>query len=83
MDLNKIPKQFCDNITLAYSAEFFAVAMLSGQNLNAYTLTPQHAKRLLQYLSYNVENYEKTFGEIKADWKPGIQSPIQMIDLNK
>lgn len=83
MDLSKIPKQFCESVTLGYAEEYFAVAMVSGQNVNAYSLTPQHAKRLLQYLTYNIENYEKSFGEIKAEWVPGVQSPIQMIDLNK
>ncbi len=82
MDLNKLPKQFCDSISIAYSPEYFAFAMFSGQNGNAYAITPEHAKRLLQYLSYNLENYEKTFGTINAEWSPGIQSPIQMIDLN-
>ena len=83
MDLNKIPKQFCDNVTIAYSAEYFALALTAGQNVNAYSLTPAHAKRLVQYLSYNIENYERSFGEIQAKWAPGIESPIQMIDLNK
>ncbi len=83
MDLNKIPKQFCENITVAYSPEYFIIAMMTGQNINAYSLTPQHAKRLQQYLQYNIENFEKNFGEIKANWTPGVESPLQLVDLNK
>lgn len=83
MDLNKIPKQFCENITVAYSPEYFIMAMITGQNVNAYSLTPQHAKRLQQYLQYNIENFEKNFGEIKANWTPGVESPLQLVDLNK
>jgi hypothetical protein len=83
MDLNKIPKQFCENITVAYSPEYFIIAMITGQNVNAYSLTPQHAKRLQQYLQYNIENFEKNFGEIKANWTPGVESPLQLVDLNK
>jgi hypothetical protein len=25
--------------------------------------------------------FEKRFGEIKADWTPGVESPIQMLDI--
>lgn len=83
MDLNKLPKQFCDSITVAYTPEFFAMAMVNGDEIDAYSLTPEHAKRLTQYLQHNVAEYEKQFGEIKSEWKPGVQSPIQLIDLNR
>jgi hypothetical protein len=83
MDLNKLPKQFCDTITVAYTSEFFAMVMLNGEEMDAYSLTPAHAKRLAQYLAHNVTEFERQFGEIKAEWKPGVQSPIQMVDLNK
>lgn len=81
MDLSKIPKQFCENIACAYSQEFFIMSMLTGENGIAYALTPQHMKRLAQYLAHQIEDYEKQFGEIKAEWKPGIQSPIQTGDI--
>ena len=83
MDLNKIPKQFCDNVNIGYSQEFFVLALMSGQNLGVFALTPQHAKRLSLSLAYNIKEFEERFDEIKTDWAPGIQSPIQMIDLNK
>jgi hypothetical protein len=83
MDLNKLPKQFCDSITVAYTPEFFAFVMINGDEMDAYSLTPAHAKRLMQYLAHNVSEYEKQFGGIEAEWKPGVQSPIQMVDLNR
>lgn len=83
MDLNKLPKQFCDSITVAYTPEFFAIVMINGDEMDSYSLTPAHAKRLAQYLAHNVTEFERQFGEIKAEWKPGVQSPIQMVDLNK
>lgn len=83
MDFNKIPKQFCENINIGVSSEFFALALQSGQNLSAFALTPEHAKRLAQSLAYHVSEFEKQFGDIKTDWAPGVQSPIQMIDLKK
>jgi hypothetical protein len=81
MDLNKIPKQFCENVSIGVTPEFFVMAMLSGGNAMTYALTPQHAKRLAQSLAYNVQEFENRFGEIKAEWKPGVESPIQMVDL--
>lgn len=81
MDINKIPKQFCENITVAFSQEFFVMGMLTGENGVMYALTPQHMKRLLQYLTHQVADYEKSFGDINAQWQPGIQSPIQTKDV--
>jgi hypothetical protein len=81
MDPNKVAKQFCDNISVAFSQEFFVMGMLTGENGITYALTPQHMKRLAQYLAHQIEEYEKSFGEIKAEWKPGIQSPIQTKDV--
>lgn len=80
MDLNKIPKQFCENVNIGATPEYFILALSSGVNQNAYTLTPQHAKRLTQSLAYNIEQFENRYGEIKTEWTPGIQSPIQMIE---
>ena len=81
MDLTKVPKQFCENISVAFSQEFYVMAMLAGENCIAYALSPQHMKRLAQYLAHQIADYEKQFGEIKAEWKPGIQSPIQTKDI--
>lgn len=81
MDINKVPKQFCENISVAFSQEFFVMGMLTGEHGIAYALSPQHMKRLSQYLTHQIGDYEKQFGEIKAQWSPGIQSPIQTKDV--
>lgn len=81
MDLNKVPKQFCENITVAFSEETFVMGMLNGEQGNFYVLTPQHMKRLTKYLVHQVGEYEKQFGEIKADWQPLVQSPVQTNEL--
>jgi hypothetical protein len=81
MELNKIPKQFCENITVAFSQEYFVMGMLAGEQGAFYALTPQHAKRLAQYLQHQVADYEARFGAINAEWKPGIESPMQTKDL--
>ncbi len=81
MDLNKVPKQFCENITVGFSQESFVMGMLNGEQGTFYVLTPQHMKRLAQYLATQVADYEKKFATINAEWKPGIESPIQTKDI--
>lgn len=81
MDLSKIPKQFCENIAVAFSQEFFVISMLTGEQGITYALTPQHMKRLSQYLTHQIADYEKQFTKIEAEWTPGIQSPIQTKDV--
>lgn len=82
MDITKAPKQFLDNVTGGFSEEFFVLAMLSGENATMYALTPQHAKRFSQWLSYQVDDYEKKHQKIEAEWIPGMKSPIQSTDLS-
>jgi hypothetical protein len=76
-DLNKAPKLFCENIIIGKSAEYFALGLSSGSQAHIFSLTPAHAKRLLQYLTYEVAEYEKEHGAIAAEWKPLIKSPVQ------
>jgi hypothetical protein len=83
MDLTKVPKQLCENISVAFTQEYFVIAMLNGDQGTAYALTPQHMKRLAQYLAHQVADYEKKFSEINAEWVPGFQSPIQTSDLKE
>lgn len=81
MDLNKIPKQFCENVLAGHSQENFVMLMTVGESATAYALTPQHMKRLLQSLTHQVEEYETKYGPIDAKWSPGIESPIQTKDI--
>ena len=81
MDLTKIPKQFCENIAVALSKEYFVMSMLTGEAGVTYALTPQHMKRLSQYIAFQIAEYEKQFGTIEAEWTPNIQSPLQTKDI--
>ncbi|MDO8624155.1 MAG: hypothetical protein Q7R54_02255 [bacterium] len=81
MDLNKIPKQFCENVVVGHSGENFVMGMIVGETITAYAFTPQHMKRLAQNLAHQVSEYEKAMGTIEAAWSPGIESPIQTKDL--
>jgi len=76
-DLKKAPKLFCESINLAFTPEYFVIGMTSGNQGTIYTLTPQHAKRLQQYVTHQVKEYEEKHGEVKAEWDPNIVSPVQ------
>ncbi len=76
-DLKQAPKLFCATINLAFTPEYFVMGLSSGNQGTLYSLTPQHAKRLLQYLEHQIKEYEEKHGEIKAEWNPNIISPVQ------
>ncbi|MEK7638893.1 MAG: hypothetical protein AAB388_01895 [Patescibacteria group bacterium] len=76
-DLKKAPKLFCESVNIAFTPEYFVIGLTSGQQASIYSLTPQHAKRLQQYLAYQLGEYEGKHGAIKADWSPNIVSPMQ------
>ncbi|MEN9921000.1 MAG: hypothetical protein RL538_893 [Candidatus Parcubacteria bacterium] len=76
-DLKKAPKVFCESINVAFTPEFFVMSLSSGSQTGIYALTPQHTKRLAQYLAHQIAEYEKSNGEIKAEWNPNIISPLQ------
>ena len=79
-ELQKAPKIFCENIKLGFTPEYFVIGLSSGEQASIYSLTPEHAKRLLQYLGHELEHYEKTHGEIKAEWSPHVVSPVQVLN---
>ena len=84
INLEKLPKKFCENITIAFSEEYFLLAMLNGETIDVYALTPQHIKRLQEYISHQITEYEKKNGKIEGkEWAPGVKSPLQTIDKQK
>ena len=76
-DIKKAPKVFCESINLAYTPEYFVMGLSTGDQGTLYALTPAHTKRLQQYLQHQITEYEKEHGEITAEWKPNIVSPVQ------
>lgn len=79
-DLQKAPKIFCENIRIGFTPEYFAIGLSSGEQATIYSLTPGHAKRLLQYLSHELMQYEKNHGEVIAEWNPNVVSPVQKLN---
>ena len=82
VDINQLPKKFCDGALGAYSKELFTFALTSGNSLDSFATTPQIMKSIAEWLGSQVQNYEKQFGVIDMT-PPKIQSPIQMGDLKK
>lgn len=80
-DLQKAPKLFCENIKIGYTPEYFVIGLSSGTQSGIYSLTPQHAKRLQQYLNHEITKFEQEHGSIKAEWNPNVVSPVQGIHL--
>ena len=76
-NIKKAPKMFCESINIGFTPEYFVVGLSSGSQANIYSLTPQHAKRLKQYLEHQLSEYEEKHGEITAEWNPQIVSPVQ------
>jgi len=82
INMNQLPKKFCDGAIGAYGKEVFSFAFTSGNNLDAFAATPQTMKSIAIWIQGQVENYEKQFGVI--DMTPAeIQSPLQVADLKK
>lgn len=76
-EMQQPSKIFCDSVQLRYTPEVCMMTLDSGASSTEYVLTPQHTKRLLQYLTYTLEQYEKSYGVIDAPWTPRIISPMQ------
>lgn len=79
-ELKKAPKLFCESISVAFTPEYFVMGLTSGSQASIYTLTPQHAKRLQQYLAHQVKEYEAKHGTVTAEWNPNVVSPVQRIN---
>ena len=55
------------NVMIDSDEESFRLLMMSGGPARMYSLSPKHAKRIMLLLTKQIENYEKKFGEIKAE----------------
>ena len=82
IDMNQVPKKFCDGAIGGFGKEIFSFALTSGNNLDTFAVTPQTMKSIAIWMNGQVGNYEKQFGVIDMT-PPQIQSPLQMADLKK
>ena|SRR3989338_5866552 len=82
INMNELPKKFVDGAIGAYGREFFSFALTSGNTLDSYSSTPRIMKSIAQWMTRQIENYEKQFGVIDMT-PPKVLSPLQASDLDK
>lgn len=82
ININELPKKLCDGAIGGYNKEIFSFVLTSGNSLDSFAATPQIMKSIAVWMSGQVANYEKQFGEIDLT-PPEIQSPLQAADLGK
>lgn len=80
IDLNQLPKKFCDGALGGFGRDLFSFVLTSGNDLTPFATTPQVMKSIAVWMNSQVANYEKQFGEIDMTL-PKIQSPIGINDL--
>jgi|CXWL01.1.fsa_nt_gi hypothetical protein len=79
MDWNLFPKTLCEKLHVSFNRAFFLFGFTSGNQNQAYLITPQVAKGLVHALKVKVTEYEKKYGEIDMRGvQAGIESPIQL-----
>lgn len=80
---SQVEKKHVDNFKLVFNPEIFLLGVELGENGEAYSMSPQHAKRLHAHIGHVISNYEKQFGEIKGgEWNPNVKSPFQISSPN-
>ncbi len=82
IDMNQLPKKFCDGAIGAFGKEIFSFSLTSGNNLDSFATTPQVMKSISIWINKQIENYEKQFGVIDMA-PPSVVSPLQASDLKK
>lgn len=76
-DIKLAPKLFCESVNIGYTKDYFVFCLNSGSEADVFAFTPQHSKRLVQYLQHQVAEYEKEHGVIATEWRPEIVSPLK------
>lgn len=82
INMNQLPKKFCDGAIGSFSKDMFAFALTSGNNLDSFATTPQVMKSIAVWMNEQIKNYENVHGEIDMT-PPKIQSPMQISDIGE
>jgi hypothetical protein len=80
INMNHLPKKFCDGALGSFGKDLFAFALTSGNNLDSFATSPHIMKSISIWMNGQIENYEKQYGEIDMA-PPKILSPIQISNL--
>lgn len=80
VNMNDIPKKFCDGAIGSFGQDVFAFAISSGNTLDSFATTPRTMKSIAMWMGAQIKSYEEKFGEIDMT-PPQIVSPLQVSDL--
>lgn len=80
VNMNELPKKFCDGAMGSYGRDVFAFAITSGNTLDSFATTPQTMKSIALWMANQVKDYEAKFGPIDMT-PPQIVSPLQISDI--
>lgn len=80
VNMNELPKKFCDGAVGSYGRDVFAFAITSGNTLDSFATTPQTMKSIAIWMANQIKDYEAKFGEIDMT-PPQIVSPLQISDI--
>lgn len=80
INLNQLPKKFIDGAIGAHGKEGFSFVLTSGTDLHSFMTTPMTMKSISEWMSKQVDDYEKQFGAIDMT-PPAVVSPLQASDL--
>lgn len=81
IDMNLLPKEFCDQASSAFNQYMVFFAFSSGQKVTAFGTSPIQFKLIAKMFNENVALYEKQFGKIDLE-RLKLVSPLQLKDLN-
>ena len=73
----KLPKLLLEASKVGYTDKHFFIALKNGLNVSVQAVDPAHMKQIVQSFQYQLKEYEKKYGEVKAEWTPNMKSPIQ------
>ncbi len=80
INIDQIPKQFCEKMVIGSNNQFFVLIPIVGATATAFAITPEHAKSLVKTLAEHVARFEQNIRPI-PDMGGAIPSPIQTSDL--
>lgn len=67
--MNEERRIFCDRAFVVFGSEHFVIAFQSGEILDRqYSFTPEHAKRLRNLLTHELDKFESEHRPIKDDF---------------
>jgi len=67
ININDIPKIFCDGGYTGHSQESFVFILFSGNQIYGFMTVPSQMKALIKMFNTQLEEYEKKFGTIPFD----------------